>query len=399
MTYLKFHIPFFIIAAVIVFFSTVFLGLSSTSFAISPAPVIPKPSDFAAAENGDPQSQFVLGYAYMHGNGVQQNNKEASKWFLKAAEQGDPRAQYALGVLYAEGMGVTQNYKRGLHWFLKATEQYSIVQALAQYAVGRLYAEGKGVNRNYHEAKQWFHKAIDSNFSARHGIGCFYYYGLGVKADFSEAVRWWTMDTAGNSGNPYYLGKSHASGLGKSNLKAAERWWRTGAEDGDANSAFALGQLYAKGDGGLPQDFAEALFWMNLSFKNGKADDACTAHDKVEKKSFKCDKTDSACSLELAKMPFTDGKIDEVCIKAHLEAAKQLPFSAENKTYAACMTARYEAEKQSSKNRKIDEACIAARDEVEKHLTSKQRIDVTKRLRTWKPAMTRWCSAVKKFTF
>jgi len=46
---------------------------------------------------------------YDNGQGVQQNYKEAAKWYLLAAEQGSGSARNNLGLLYEHGRGVPLN--------------------------------------------------------------------------------------------------------------------------------------------------------------------------------------------------------------------------------------------------------------------------------------------------
>ena len=55
------------------------------------------------AEAGDKDAQHNLGVMYERGEGVQQNRKEAVKWYRKAAEQGLAEAQYNLGVTHQKG--------------------------------------------------------------------------------------------------------------------------------------------------------------------------------------------------------------------------------------------------------------------------------------------------------
>ena len=42
-----------------------------------------------SAEKGDVTAQFNLGVAYDIGEGVEQNDEQASHWYQKAADQGD----------------------------------------------------------------------------------------------------------------------------------------------------------------------------------------------------------------------------------------------------------------------------------------------------------------------
>ena len=69
------------------------------------------------AEQGNAETQFVLGLMYYTGRGVAQDYKEAVKWYTKSAEQGIASAQYNLGVVYGNGRGVAQDYKSAYMWW------------------------------------------------------------------------------------------------------------------------------------------------------------------------------------------------------------------------------------------------------------------------------------------
>ena len=59
-----------------------------------------KASDyFQAAEQGDAEAQFSLGYCYENGLGVTKSIVNAKKWYKKAAAQGDDNAKEALKKL------------------------------------------------------------------------------------------------------------------------------------------------------------------------------------------------------------------------------------------------------------------------------------------------------------
>ena len=64
----------------------------------------------AAANNGDANAQFSLGFLYEQGQGVPQNYTQAAFWYLKAAAQGDAAAQFNLGAMYQFGVSVPQDY-------------------------------------------------------------------------------------------------------------------------------------------------------------------------------------------------------------------------------------------------------------------------------------------------
>jgi TPR repeat protein len=104
------------------------------------------------AEWGKTTSQYELGLMYYKGQGVEQNYKEAFKWFRVSAQKGLPDAQFYLGLMYYEGKAVACNYSNALYLFLAAAKQG---QTEAQFILGDMYISGQGVKRNYIKAYAW----------------------------------------------------------------------------------------------------------------------------------------------------------------------------------------------------------------------------------------------------
>ena len=99
---------------------------------------------------GDALARYALGFMYAEGRGVAQNNAEAVKWFRLsakegygyswsvpdgsdaqateqyrlAAELGDAQAQFSLGFLYGEGRGVAQDDAEAVKWYRLAAKQW-----------------------------------------------------------------------------------------------------------------------------------------------------------------------------------------------------------------------------------------------------------------------------------
>src|SRR5437763_295274 len=71
------------------------------------------------ADQGDAMAQSVVGILYSKGEGVPQNDGEATRWYRKAAEQGNAMAQFELGELYQEGQGIPQDYAEAAKWYRK----------------------------------------------------------------------------------------------------------------------------------------------------------------------------------------------------------------------------------------------------------------------------------------
>lgn len=76
-----------------------------------------------AAEQGQVDAQYCLGFCYFYGDGVTQDDSQAVYWYEKAAEQGHTDAQFELGEMYENGDGVTQDDEQAVYWYKKAAEQ------------------------------------------------------------------------------------------------------------------------------------------------------------------------------------------------------------------------------------------------------------------------------------
>ncbi len=117
------------------------------------------------AEQGNAKAQSNLGFMYIKGLGVAQDDAEAVKWYRRAAERGVAQAQYTLGFMYSEGRAVPQDYAEAMKWFRKAAEQG---YAKAQYTLGVIYGNGEGVPQDDAHAYMWFKLAASR---LRPGVG------------------------------------------------------------------------------------------------------------------------------------------------------------------------------------------------------------------------------------
>ena len=73
------------------------------------------------AEQGDPQSQFMMGNLYMDQDGLAKNPEKTVYWYTKAAEQDHIASQSRLGLMYLHGDGIPRDGKKAIKWLLKAS--------------------------------------------------------------------------------------------------------------------------------------------------------------------------------------------------------------------------------------------------------------------------------------
>lgn len=140
-----------------------------------------------AAQQGDLESQLILGVMYFTGEGVDTDFVKAAQWFERAAAQGDDQGYFYLGRMYRNGYGMERNIKKALYWLEKAAEREN---GEAQNELGDMYRSGDGVERDSEEALYWFEEAINSDCGiAAYNLATMYYHGEGLDRDFSEALK------------------------------------------------------------------------------------------------------------------------------------------------------------------------------------------------------------------
>jgi hypothetical protein len=159
-------------------------------------------------------------------------NKGIDPSLLAKAKAGDAKSQYKLGNVYYLGDGVRRDYSQAEFWYRKAAEQGD---PDSQFMLGGLYHFGQGVPQDSAQAFAWVKKAADQGHTdAEFFISTCYSEGWGVPKDDVQGMV----------------------------------WLRKAAEQGHFNSQFMLGRAYEAGDFGVPQDYAEAYFWLDIASGN-----------------------------------------------------------------------------------------------------------------------------------
>ena len=72
---------------------------------------------------GEAEAELYLGIFHANGNLVEQDYREAARWFALAAEHGNPTAMRNLALLYDCGIGVERDYAQAVKWYKEAARQ------------------------------------------------------------------------------------------------------------------------------------------------------------------------------------------------------------------------------------------------------------------------------------
>ena len=257
-----------------------------------------------AAENGNSEDQYRLGYCYDHyyDNGVLDDEERTSnkiEWYSKAANSGNTKAQFSLGWYHYL---IKSNYDEAIHWF-KECAMENVSEAMyylgeiywhhledeeeaiewfrqAANVEGDSYEKGAACNylgdfykdKDYAQALMWYKKASElSNDQAQYNLGNCYYYGNGVKQNYEEAVKWYTLaatnyhvDAQCRLGDCYL----YAKGV-KQDFYEAEKWYKKCADEFNSEKAYiGLADCYSMKNSPI-RDVTKALEWAEKAEKSG----------------------------------------------------------------------------------------------------------------------------------
>ena len=217
------------------------------------------------AKEGDAKSQYLLGWIYLGLDdgieGIDTNLSKGVEYMHMAANQGNPDAQFIYGRCLIDAYGIEENDKEGFDWIMKASNQGL---AAAQFFIGTNFYFGKYTDLDYNKAFEYTKKAAEQGVAeAQFNLGYMYHLSEGVKKDLDEAIYWYTK--ASEQG---ILGAKNnlALVLEEKNGNSNESLFliRKAADDGDEVAQYNLGNDYLIGKS-VTQDDNMAYHWFRKS--------------------------------------------------------------------------------------------------------------------------------------
>ena len=192
-----------------------------------------------AAQNGDLDGMYYVGYCNENGYGVATDYVLALDYYMNAAaststELDDQFAinhsNTAIALMYINGSGVEVDVENAIGYLEKASDNG---YAKASYYLGQIYENGLDVDQDYEKAMDYYLKAADSDYApALNQIGYMYYNGLGVDVDFSSAVYYQKLAALqGYAKAQINLGFLYENGYGvERNLETALSYYEMAAD-------------------------------------------------------------------------------------------------------------------------------------------------------------------------
>jgi TPR repeat protein len=290
-----------------------------------------------AADQKQPNAEYLLHQTYAEGKVVALDNSEARKWLLLAAEHGhhDARADlaeeileekdrkrakavltwvrpgamegharscYIMGYIYSVGFGVDSDPVEAIAWRLVLLnihdednsrswkiDYFGLVepdQAKAENRARELSGQRKYLSpfaRNPEdiiaEKKDFAATRLEAEKGeviAQHRLAVFYHLGRGTAKDETEAARWCRKAAEqGLSVAQFTLGQTLRLGEGVSpNLNEAFAWYMKAAKQGNIDAEHAVSVCYQLGDG-VKANEDEARKWRRLAAEHGEPRSQC----------------------------------------------------------------------------------------------------------------------------
>jgi enhanced entry protein EnhC len=227
----------------------------------APDPVAAQRWYTAAAEQGNPVAQYLLGQFYQLGVVGDPDYTLAKEWYKKSATQLS-KASVALGFLYET---VDDNYAEALKAYEQAAAKGDI---LGEYNLALMYEYGKGVPIDYAKAKSLFIEAANKGVDeAMNQLGGMYFYGLGQERNEQQALVWYKKAAAlGNRNALYSLGLLSETGVAtKLDFPDALKYYQQASDQGNEKAMLALARMYHYGLGVAKDNKMSASIYQKLA--------------------------------------------------------------------------------------------------------------------------------------
>lgn len=109
-----------------------------------------------------------IGDAYRYGNGIDQDEAQARKWYRKGSDVGEITAMLNLAECYKDGIGGKQDYEKAMDEYLYLAERLegrgwkhqATGIGTALYEIGNMYLNGHGVQPDLKKAIYYFKLAV-----------------------------------------------------------------------------------------------------------------------------------------------------------------------------------------------------------------------------------------------
>lgn len=183
------------------------------------------------AEAGDRSAQLMLGYLWLGGGDIQQ--EEARHWWSLATAQGCAQSLYYLAMTAKPGFWTNPEAEESLGQLIRAAE---LGNADAQLKVALIYIGGDGLlERDLAKARHWYRLAAEGGeVEAMGNLAFMIVRGDGGNADPREGIAWYEKsireDKVGSTAPASAIDLSNLYRFGTDGIEPdpalSERWYK-----------------------------------------------------------------------------------------------------------------------------------------------------------------------------
>lgn len=250
------------------------------------------------AAQGDAGAQCELAHAYLVGDRVPKDSKEAEKWFTSAASLGNGHAQYHLATFRLSGINGKVDVGKGIGLLEKAAQEN---YAEAHVLLGSIYGSDNEMPYDLEKAYAHFDQAArmeDSEGAYQKGLALLH--GWGVQEDKVEAWIWLKKAAQAGHKKAQYRMAHFEAFLFLHEREVLVPGLKEASEKGDPFSQYKLGTFYEQGLG-VEESYSQAFHWYKLSERNGYSD-AAKSLEELKRKM-------TADEVQKAEALFEQGKL------------------------------------------------------------------------------------------
>lgn len=217
-----------------------------------------------AVRSANPQAEYLLGYLYNHGLGVDRNVEKALSWYLRAAENGYAPAQTAAAKLYLDGDDVPADYAEAYRLLILAAQQEYDV---AEYLLGYMLLSGFQGEIDIEKAFFWMEKAAIQDYEqAVFTLAQNSAFGIAVNETWArKAAEYGECYPLINVAQRYIDGNAAPQNIEKGVLLLSEL-----ADKENGSAQMALAERLTTGKG-IPKDVDKAFEYLAKAAQTGNA--------------------------------------------------------------------------------------------------------------------------------
>ena len=185
-----------------------------------------------SAEQGLAISMYELGNIYEYGRGVEENEKEAVVWYMKASQIGYMNASAYVGWCYENGLGVDSDINKAIEYFEKGMRRGS---GWAAHHIANFYRYGNNVEKNDQKAFAYYLRGAElGSANSMNTVGFYYGDGKGIEKNQTIAFKWYMKAAElGLDAGQSNVAICYKFGMGcEKNLDKAKEWGMKAAKQG-----------------------------------------------------------------------------------------------------------------------------------------------------------------------